>query len=96
MLIIEIALGIVLAVVVLMYLPQIFSFGIWAAILALGLALGLALVAGVISLAVDYVTVTMLMAALVIGGIFLVIRDQSSAVNLAEEKKRRQSLGYDE
>jgi hypothetical protein len=95
MLIIEIALGIVLAVVVLMFLPQIFSLGIWAAILALGLAL----VAGVIFLAVEYVTATVaLVIAIVIGGIIFLI-DEESNVNPAvdaAEKKRRQSLGYDE
>jgi di/tricarboxylate transporter len=92
MLIIEIALGIVLAVVVLMFLPQIFSIGIWAAVVALVLAL----VAGVIFLASEYRVVALVIAiAIVIGAIFFVGGEYSKG-DFDEEKKRRKNLGYDD
>ena len=92
MLIIQIALGIVLAVIVLMYLPQIFSLGIWVALLALGIAV----VVGVVFLAMEYLVVTLVLAIFV-GGIILVVhKENSHDASLDKEKKRRKIFGYDD
>lgn len=95
MLIIQIALGIVLAVAVLMFLPQILSLGIWVALLALGIAV----VVGVFFLAMEYLAVTLALA-IVIGAVVVGIVVSGSKKNLEADqdlvKKRRKSLGYDD
>lgn len=95
MLIIQIALGIVLAVAVLMFLPQILSLGIWVALLALGIAV----VVGVFFLAMEYLAVTLALA-IVIGAVVVGIVVSGSTKNLEADqdlmKKRRKSLGYDD
>lgn len=95
MLIIQIALGIVLAVAVLMFLPQILSLGIWVALLALGIAV----VVGVFFLAMEYLAVTLVLA-IVIGAVVVGIVVSGSKKNLEADqdlvKKRRKSLGYDD
>ena len=95
MLIIQIALGIVLAVIVLMFLPQIFSLGIWIALLALGIAV----VVGIFFLAIEHLAVTLVLA-LVFGAVALGAFISGSKENLKADhdqvKRRRKSLGYDE
>jgi hypothetical protein len=95
MLIIQIALGIVLAVIVLMFLPQIFSLGIWIALLALGIAV----VVGIFFLAIEHLAVTLALAivvgAVAFGEFFSGSKDRLKA-NIDKEKQRRRGLGYED
>lgn len=93
MLIIQVALGIVLAVVILMFLPQIFSLGIWVAILAVGIAV----LIGVFFLAIEHLAVTATLVIVV--GAFVIAEDifrpkKRLEADHEQEKKRRKLLGY--
>ncbi len=90
MLIIQIALGIVLAVILLAFLPQIFSIGVWLAIAALVVAaVGVA-----IYLLVEYFE--FIVAILVFVIVVALISRSSDNSGLDDEKKRRKALGYDD
>ena len=96
MLIIQVALGVVLGVIILMFLPQILTLGIWAALLALGIAI----VVGVFFLAIEYLTTGTLalvigIGAIVIGAIVIESTKEKLKANRDKEKQRRRSLGYD-
>jgi hypothetical protein len=90
MLIVQIALGIVLAVLVLAFLPQLLSISIW-----LGLA---ALVLGLIAVAffffLDNPIIVVLLVAFAVVGYFVIKMDSKDGNE--EERKRRKNLGYDD
>lgn len=90
MLIVQIALGIVLAVVLLAFLPQIFSITIWVALAVLVIA---AVGIGIYFLTSEPVVIVVLAVIAVCG--YLVRKDSTSSGEKAEEK-RRKMLGYDE
>ena len=90
MLIVQIALGIVLAVVLLAFLPQIFSIGVWLAVVVLALvAAGVA-----IYFMFEYFEyIVAIFAAFIALALFF---RQSNNLNLDDEKKRRKALGYED
>lgn len=90
MLILQIALGIVLAVILLAFLPQILSIGIW---LVVAIA-AVAVVGAAIYFMFEYIEYIVAALALFIG-VALLVR-KTDVVNLDEEKKRRKALGYDD
>lgn len=90
MLIVQIALGIVLAVVLLAFLPQIFSISIWVALAAV--AFGLVAVGFLFFL--DNPVLVGLLIAISIGGYFIIKTDAEGGNE--EEKQRRKALGYED
>ena len=90
MLIVQIALGIVLAVVLLAFLPQIFSISIWVALAAVVFGL----IAVVFIFFLDNPIYLALLVALAIGG-YVIYKIDAKDGN-EDEKKRRKILGYED
>ncbi len=90
MLIVQIALGIVLGVILLAFLPQIFSISVWLLVIALGVAAAGAALYFMFEYFEYIVAIFVLFIA-----IALLVR-KSNNVNLDDEKKRRKALGYDD
>ena len=90
MLVVEIALGIVLAVALLAFLPTIFSVSIWIVVGSI--------IIGLIAVAVYYVfenpIASLLWAVFAVAAYFIFRADSEGGAE--EEKERRKNLGYDD